>query len=81
MEKDQLKDALEVNINNVLKVTEDNLNGMQKKLYIQAVDNYKAACLQSFSFLSNGDTIQKTSLPTPCHVVITEDPHKVPRYV
>jgi len=43
----------------------------------EAVDGFKAACLQSFSFIGReGKVIQKSALPTPRHITISKDPMK-----
>jgi hypothetical protein len=57
MAEDKSKDAVKVDIDNVLNIAEGDLNDVQKQLHEQAVDNYKAACLQSLSVLSNGKVI------------------------
>lgn len=60
----------------IIHVTEKDLDDAQKQLLDQAMENYKAACLQSFSTAGRGKVILKTNFPTPRHVTITEDPMK-----
>jgi hypothetical protein len=43
----------------------------------EAVDGFKAACLQSFSFIGReGKVNQKSALSTPHHITISKDPMK-----
>ena len=46
----KLGDRSEIS-NIFINVTEEHLNNIQKQLLAQAVDNFKASCLQSFSFM------------------------------
>ena len=67
----------EVNGNNVLKVTEDQLDEAQKEQLEQAIDGFKDACLQVFNMVDRvGKVIQKIEIPTPCHITVTENPMK-----
>ena len=62
-----MRDGSEVNTDNILRVTEEYLNDVQKQWMAQAVDGFKEAYLQSFSFVGrDGKVIQKS--PSLRHV-------------
>ena len=74
---DKSGDRSEISNNNIINVTKQYLKDVQKQQLAQAVDVFKASCLQSFSFVwREGKIIQKGALPSPRHITITEDPRK-----
>ena len=59
-------DGSGLDANNIIPVTEDDLNDEQKKLIHDAIAEFKRTCLQSFSALTRGKVVSRTPLPTPC---------------
>jgi hypothetical protein len=55
----------EVTEDNILKVTEEDLNIVQKQQLEKAIEDYKQACLGAFSVTKRGEVIQKNAFPKP----------------
>ena len=51
MDANKSGDISKISNNNIINVTEEHLNDIQKQQLAQAVDGFKASCLQSFSFM------------------------------
>jgi hypothetical protein len=64
-------DTSAINENNIISVTEDNLNDSQKGDMARAIEEYKLACLRSFSATRKGDAVKKFDFSVP-HPITTE---------
>ena len=73
---DKAADRSELDANNIIPVTEDDVNDEPKKLIHDAIAEFKRTCLQSFSALTGGKVVPRTPLPTPCQITIAEDTAK-----
>jgi len=62
---------------NVIPMTEANLNDEQKQAIAKAMEDYKQQCLRSFSINRSGEVIQKEALPTPRQVTFEANPGKL----
>jgi hypothetical protein len=56
----------EVDGANILRVTEEDLNVAQKQLLEKVVEDYKKACLGTYSVTKRGEAIQKNAFPKLC---------------
>jgi hypothetical protein len=63
----------EVNTENVIDVTMEDLNDTQKQLLQKAIDEYQQACLRTFSSTRKGEVTQKTAFPKLREIIVTED--------
>jgi len=55
----------ELDMGNVIGVTEADLREEQKQVVERAMEEYRQFCLKSFSVTRSGDVIQKHDLPLP----------------
>ena len=70
-----MRDGSEVNTNNILRVTEEYLNDVQKQRMAQAVDGFKEACLQSSALWGEmGRSSRRVPPYATSHITINEDP-------
>jgi hypothetical protein len=53
----------DVDNDNILKVTEEDLNVPQTQQLEKAIDDYKQACLGAFSITKRGEAVQKAAFP------------------
>jgi len=66
-----------VNLENVIPVTEANLKDEQKQAIAKAMEDYRQQCLKSFSINRSGEVIQKEALPMPQQVTFEANPGKL----
>jgi hypothetical protein len=58
---------------NIIPIAEEDLEEAHKQLVEKAMEEYKRACLLSFSATTRGKVIKKKPLPTPRQITITKD--------
>jgi hypothetical protein len=66
----------DIDPDNVINLTVEELNDAQKQLSQKALDEYHQACLRSFSSIRKGEVIQKTNFPKPREITVIEDSAK-----
>ena len=62
---------------NVIAVTEDDLRDEQKQTMQRAMEEYKQLCLKSFSVNRSGEVIEKQELSMPQQVTFDPNPRKL----
>jgi len=67
----------EIDLENVIPVSEANLKDEQKQAIAKAMEDYKQQCLNSFSINRSGEVIQKQALPMPRQVTFEANPDKL----
>src|SRR5688572_28482489 len=69
--------SVEISEDNIIEITEADLKDDQRHEVAKAVEDYKKACLQSYSRNRSGETVRKTALPIPRQITIAEDSGKM----
>jgi len=67
----------DLDMENVITVTEADLRDEQKQAMESAMEEYKQLCLKSFSVNRSGEVIPKQALPMPRQVTFDPNPGKV----
>jgi len=67
----------EIDMENIIAVTEADLRDEQKQAMGKAMEEYKQLCLKSFSVNKSGDVIQKLELPMPWQIMFEANPCKL----
>jgi hypothetical protein len=76
MTKDGIPKPADVNEENVIPMTMEDLSDEQKQAIEGKLEEYKKGCLNSFVVTKRGQAVQKTALPEPHNITITEDTSK-----
>jgi hypothetical protein len=71
----------EIDVGNIIAVSEEDLKEEQKQAMKKAIEEYKQLCLKSFSLNKSGQVIQKQDLSLPRQITFDSNPGKLQEMV